>query len=218
MSEATEGTIQNTPADEPTILTQADEPQENGAVQEPAPEGQGDKTAADEAEGKKPEDAKADGAPETYEFKAPDGMELDAALVEAVTPVLKDLNLTNEQAQKLVDFYADHEKARAESQVEAWKTQLATWRDEVKADPEIGGKNYEASVRAAQTVIARFGDDQLKKDLATYRIGNMPSLIRLLAKAGRGMAEDKFHGAGAASGVDNTAPELRFYPSMAPKT
>ena len=43
--------------------------------------------------------------PEKYDFKAPEGQSLDAALVERATPIFKELGLTQDAAQKLVDFY-----------------------------------------------------------------------------------------------------------------
>lgn len=46
--------------------------------------------------------------PEQYEFTVPEGMALDEKLVEKATPVLKELGLTNDQANKLVGVYAEH--------------------------------------------------------------------------------------------------------------
>ncbi len=46
------------------------------------------------------------GAPEKYEFKAPEeGQELDKGALEVFEPIARELNLNNEQAQKLVDVY-----------------------------------------------------------------------------------------------------------------
>src|SRR5262245_55633150 len=50
-------------------------------------------------------------APEKYaDFKIPDGMAVDAKALEAFTPALRELNLTQDQAQKLVDVYATNVK------------------------------------------------------------------------------------------------------------
>jgi len=48
--------------------------------------------------------------PEKYDFKAPaawseKGWELDTKLIETATPIFKELGLSQDQAQKLVDFY-----------------------------------------------------------------------------------------------------------------
>lgn len=62
--------------------------------------------AADKSKAEKDEkEQKQEGAPEKYEFKAGEGVELDAEALKDFEPVARDLNLTNEQAQKLVDAY-----------------------------------------------------------------------------------------------------------------
>src|SRR5258708_4608855 len=46
------------------------------------------------------------GAPETYaDFKVPDGYTLDADVAKEATTIFKALNLGQDQAQQLVDFY-----------------------------------------------------------------------------------------------------------------
>ncbi len=50
-------------------------------------------------------DQKQEGAPEKYEFTVGEGVELDTEALKDFEPVARDLNLTNEQAQKLVDAY-----------------------------------------------------------------------------------------------------------------
>lgn len=77
-------------------------------------------------------------APETYaEFKAPEGYTLDPKAIEAATPIFKELGLTQDQAQRLVEFHSAQmiEAAKApESQYAAMRTD---WQAKVKADPEL---------------------------------------------------------------------------------
>jgi hypothetical protein len=166
----------------------------------------------DGAGGAKPEDTKGAEVPEVYEFKLPEGMTLDAPLLEKVTPIFKAKGFTQAEAQGIVDVYAEQIAAQATAQQEAWKGQLATWQQEIKTDAEFGGDKYPATVKAAQTVIARYGDDQLKKELVAFGVGNMPSLIKLLARAGNDMAEDKFLPARPAT--DDAGDARRLFPSM----
>lgn len=75
--------------------------------------------------------------PETYaDFKAPEGFTLSPDLVAEVSPVFKDLGLNQDQAQKLVDWYA---KAQLD-QAKVMTDMRADWVSKVKADTEIGGK------------------------------------------------------------------------------
>ncbi|HET9131900.1 MAG TPA: hypothetical protein VFO86_13180, partial [Terriglobia bacterium] len=66
------------------------------------PEGEGDKKPDD-----KENPTKIEGAPEKYaDFTLPEGFKFDDKTLEAATAVFKDLNLSQEGAQKLVDLYA----------------------------------------------------------------------------------------------------------------
>lgn len=156
------------------------------------------------------EDAKPAGAPEKYEFKAPEGQELDTAAVEAFEPVARDLNLTNEQAQKLVDLYGVRLSQAAEAQQAAWQTQLDTWVTEVKSDKEIGGKAFDENVNSAKAAINKFGTPELKKALDSTGFGNHPELVRVFARIGKAMAEDTFVSANAAAGGKKSAEELLY--------
>ena len=142
-----------------------------------------EKDAADKAEkDKKP------AAPEKYEFAAPEGQELDANALSVFEPIAKELGLTQEQAQKLVDIYPQIQQQQAE----AWSKQIAEWGEQVKADKEIGGDKFEASVGLAQRALDQFGNPELREYLQASGLGNHPALVRFCAKVGKSMAEDSF--------------------------
>lgn len=219
------GTIQDTGG---TLLTSgaadsapASDPGQGGAAPDAGqdPKGQTDPKAGEGSEPKKDEaagDKPAPKAPEQYEFKMPEGVTMDQKQIEAFTPLAKKLDLDNAQAQELVDFYANAQKAASEQAMTAWTTQVNTWKDETKNDPEIGGKNLEASLNAGKAFLKQFGDDQVIKVLDQYGLGNNPAIVRLLAKAGKAMGEDKFH-SGSTSAADEDSPEAKAH-RMFPKS
>lgn len=140
-----------------------------------------EKDAADKAEkDKKP------AAPEKYEFAAPEGQALDANALAVFEPIAKELGLTQEQAQKLVDIYPQIQQQQAE----AWSKQIAEWGEQVKADKEIGGDKFNASVGLAQRALDQFGNPELREYLNASGLGNHPALVRFCAKVGKSMAED----------------------------
>nr|WP_308530021.1 peptidase [uncultured Serratia sp.]DAM25245.1 MAG TPA: stabilization protein [Caudoviricetes sp.] len=140
-----------------------------------------EKDAADKAEkGKKP------AAPEKYEFVAPEGQELDANALSVFEPIAKELGLTQEQAQKLVDIYPQIQQQQAE----AWSKQGEEWREQVKSDKEIGGDKYTANVGNAQKALDQFGSPALREYLETTLLGNHPELVRFFAKVGKAVSED----------------------------
>jgi hypothetical protein len=76
--------------------------------------------------------------PDTYAaFKTPDNYTLDPKAVEAALPVFKELGLTQDQAQKLVDLQTAREIELAKAPTNAVETMRADWRAKVTADPEL---------------------------------------------------------------------------------
>lgn len=75
-----------------------------------------------------PKEETPPGAPEKYAFTAPEGQELDTSALAQFEPVARELNLTQEQAQKLVDVYpkvlAGVQQQQAESSRSKQKTGL----------------------------------------------------------------------------------------------
>lgn len=165
--------------DKPQPGTEGDNPQEN----KPA---DGDKPAD------KPDDKekKPEGAPEKYEFTAGEGVELDTEALKDFEPVARDLNLTNEQAQKLVDAYPKILAGVQQRQAEAWQKQTEGWAADVKADKEIGGDKLTANLSAAQRALDQFGTPELKEYLNATGLGNHPDLVKTFVKIGKAMSED----------------------------
>lgn len=166
-----------------------------GDKQQPGAEGdkpQEDKPADGDKPAEKPDDKeqKQEGAPEKYEFKAGEGVELDTEALKDFEPVARDLNLTNEQAQKLVDAYPKILAGVQQRQAEAWQAQTEQWAADVKADKEIGGDKLTANLSAAQRVLDQFGTPELKTYLNDTGLGNHPDLVKAFVKIGKAMSED----------------------------
>jgi hypothetical protein len=137
-------------------------------------------------------DEEKEGVPETYEFKMPEGMELDEARAEAFSSVAKDAELTQGQADKVVDMYIKVQQETMEAQQKAWADVLADWQEQSKTDSEFGGAHFQASVANAKRALEVFGNDKLKEALNQSGMGNHPELIRMLNKVGAAAADDNF--------------------------
>jgi len=163
----------------------------------PQPGAEGDKPQEDKpADGDKPaekpgdKEQKQEGAPEKYEFQAGEGVELDTEALKDFEPVARDLNLTNEQAQKLVDAYPKILAGVQQRQAEAWQAQTEQWAADVKADKEIGGDKLTTNLSAAQRAMDQFGTPELKEYLEGTGLGNHPELVKAFIKIGKAMSED----------------------------
>lgn len=174
----------------------AGDPAKPEGGKQPGAEGdkpQGDKPADGEKPADKPaeeKDQKQEGAPEKYEFTAGEGVELDTEALKDFEPVARELNLTNEQAQKLVDAYPKILAGVQQRQAEAWQKQTEGWAETVKADKEIGGDKLTANLSAAQRALDQFGTPELKEYLNATGLGNHPDLVKTFVKIGKAMSED----------------------------
>lgn len=154
-------------------------------------EGQQEKTDSQDGDQQKPEkEQKQEGAPDKYEFQAGEGVELDAEALKDFEPVARELNLTNEQAQKLVDAYPKILAGVQQRQADAWQAQTEEWAATVKADKEIGGDKLTANLGVAQRALDTFGTPALKEYLNGTGLGNHPELVKAFVKVGKAMSED----------------------------
>lgn len=129
-------------------------------------------------------------APEKYEFTAGKDQELDKEAVAAFEPVARELGLSNEQAQKIVDVYGSTIMPQiAKQQEAAWQNQVTEWAETVKADKELGSVE---SIGNAQKAMDQFGTPELKQYLNDSGLGNHPELFRIFSRIGKAMSEDGF--------------------------
>lgn len=129
-------------------------------------------------------------APEKYEFTAGEGQELDKEAVAAFEPIAREIGLSNEQAQKIVDVYGSTIIPQiAKQQEAAWQKQVTEWAETVKADKELGSVE---SIGNAQKAVDQFGTPELKQYLNDSGLGNHPELFRIFSRIGKAMSEDGF--------------------------
>lgn len=144
-----------------------------------------------------------------YEFKAPEGVELDKAALGEFLPLAKEMGLNAEQAQKLVDLQARFTQQQAQSYVD----QQAKWVDDIKADADFGGAKFDESLRQAKAVVDFVGPE-FKEFLNTSGMGNHPVIFRALAKLGPKFASDKVVTGESRNPGGDVKTEDVFFPSM----
>lgn len=150
---------------------------------------------------------------ETYaDFTVPEGMELDAQLLESAQPLFKELGLNQEQAQKLVDFQAANVQASQTGQAEAFNQLKLDWQDQSKNDKEIGGDKFEQSVSDTHEALGKFGTPELTKLLDDFGIVNHPEMIRFMSKVGGLTKEDVPGSTGSPTGGEKDHVSI-LYPS-----
>lgn len=180
--------------------------------------------SAKEAADKAAADAKAIAAPDKYDLKVPEGSTFDAEAFSAVEPTLREINLSNDQAQKLVDAYAGKvmpalTKRANDAILNKAADQRKEWADAFEKDPDIGGAKKGDTLSAAARVFDHYGlkkGEGLRLLLDESGLGNHPDLIRVFAKIGADMAEGGFERGDVSK--HPKAPEERMYgPEFQPK-
>lgn len=169
-----------------------------------------DKADPNAVANKVPEDGK-------YEITLPEGVELDAELADALMPEFKELGLTNAQAQKLAEKYAAAIQAKAEKQGEGWANTISKWADDAKADKEIGGDKWDATVATSRRAVEALGTPALRDYLNASGGGNHPEVIRFMSKVGGLLKEDNPAGGGSEGSGQRADPAHILFPSDAPK-
>lgn len=196
----------------PEAAPAAAEPVKPEVVPEAQPEGSiADAAKAADAEGDSIKDAagKAEEAPEQadieYDIKAPEGVKFEESLLDSFKVTAKDLGLTNENAQKLVDFQAEQVQAQDKLIAEQLTTQTNEWKQTAQSD-----KNYKQNIQLANAgtnVVGEEGYTMLKE----MQIEWNPVVFNMLVQLGKTVSEGKLSVGGAPAG--NT--EKTMYPEMA---
>lgn len=133
------------------------------------------------------------GAPENYEnFKLPEGQVIKPEVLEDFVPLAKELGLTQEQAQKLVDFNAGMLEAEIKEQDDAFLAQKAQNIKDLKADKELGGGNYEKTVASATKPLHKFWTVEEQQWLVDAGVANRPEFVRGLHAIHEAFGEDVF--------------------------
>lgn len=188
----TETTTEAEGADDATLLTEGEQRQPDKGPGDKEPDkGPGEKEAS-EAEGDETESEEQTGAPEVYEdFAVAEGVELNTEILDEFKATAKELNLSQDGAQKLVDSAVKLQDAFVKAQADAIIEVRGQWKTASETDPEIGGDKLAENLATAKRALNAFGSEDFGKMLDETGLGNHPEVIRFLAKAGATVSEDK---------------------------
>ena len=148
------------------------------------------------AEAKKADEAAAkDKAPEQYaEFKIPAGMEMDKETLTEAAPLFKELGLSQDKAQKIVDLYSTKiAPAFLKRATDAWEKQKSDWYNETVADKEIKLDDKGANLDGHRVINSLFNPEEAKKfksELVKFGLDNHPQLNKLLTRMSKHLKED----------------------------
>ncbi len=157
------------------------------------------------------EDEEKPSAPDEYEdFTLPEGYEANEAELGEFKTLAKDFNLSQDQAQSLIDFEAKRMQDQASQLAKTWHDQVGGWLDDAKADKEIGGREWNGTLRYANAFVNKFGSEGLREVMEQVGLGNHPEVLRAFAKAGRAISDDEIESGKGPAAAPKTAAELIY--------
>lgn len=162
----------------------------------------------------KPEQKTEETKEVVYQFKGPEGFELNPEYTKGLESYARENGLSPEQAQAALNRETSMLQRIQESQRQAHeKLTTETWVNEIENDPKIGGIAFKENMEHAFRAMKKFGTPELLKELEDTGYGNHPGLVRMMVGIGKAMSNDGFI-QGKASSVNHEPVEHRLYPSM----
>lgn len=180
--------------------------------------------AAGKTEDPKPGEVKpkAEGSEEKpieyTDFALPDGLSKEDATLTLFRDEASKLGLTQEQAQALVTKIGEQAALNGKAQTDNWIAMNNAWTAEIKADPEIGGAQFEPM----RISTAKLFDDYIgalntpereafNQALNLTGAGNNPAIVKAFAR----MAAAHTEGTHVSGNPAKTAPSFadQMYPT-----
>lgn len=151
-------------------------------------------TEAKQDEGKQ-EEVKPQGAPESYEeFKFEDGKALASEDLEEVKGLAKELNLSQEAAQKLAEFKLKQNDGYEAKNAQKLVDEGGKWWEQSMHDKEFGGDKLDESLAIAKKAVFdnEITTPELREMLKASKLENHPEVVRHFYRLGKKLSQDNF--------------------------
>lgn len=145
-----------------------------------------------------------------YNFTLPDGFTANEELTGDLKSFAKDNKLSPEAAQKIADLGIKMQQQQAAD----YQKQVDSWGEQVKADPLIGGDNYNENVGLARQALASYGDKELSELLESTGFGNHPAIVRAFYKIGKSVSNDTLVVSNGTTAGDVKSAANVLFPTM----
>lgn len=160
--------------------------------------------------------AQSNVVPEKYEVKLPEGMTLNTALVEKLTPVLREIGVSQANFQKLADVFAPQMQAQAQAQTESsiayFKDIVQGWRRDSMTEL---GPNWQNELAIAAKAMDQSKVPGLREMASETGVGNHPAFVKFAIWAGKMIRQDNFSAGTPSSGELTEQEKLNImYPTM----
>lgn len=161
------------------------------------------------------QDAEKQAEPEDYAFEPTDDFQVPKENLDSFTQACKEAKLTKVQAEAMLNWHKSFASDVSKLQAQQESAQIRQWQDEILKDPEIGGSHWKAAVADSRRALNAFDTDgKLRTLLKQMHADYHPDVVRVIARVGRAMGEDKFIGSRGESSGKERPLEERMWPNM----
>lgn len=150
------------------------------------------------------EAAKLSEVPETYDFKMPEGMEVDAELVTGLEAFATENKLSGAEAQKIADMGISLLSKQQELRETQFNEIKAGWLESAKTDKEIGADVSKGKESLAARAFNTIATPEMKELVDHYGIGNHPEMLRMFYRLSSLMGDDGMQIPGTGAGLGNS--------------
>tara|TARA_R110002096_G_scaffold62644_2_gene154603 strand:+ start:563 stop:994 length:432 start_codon:yes stop_codon:yes gene_type:complete len=121
---------------------------------------------------------------------------LDEGVLTKFGETAKELNLSQDNAQKLIDSIAPTIQERSTAKIEA---QVQEWADETASDSELGGDRLSETMSTARKAYQMGASEKLQGLLKQTGLDVHPEMVRMFHYFGGRISEDKVVNGGTPS-------------------
>ena len=195
--------IQQTETEQKVVSTEQSNQQVNQETENSALKDFADSLNVDEQEQTKEAEQQQQTAPEHYVLKNANGEDVEPQELEMMSRMFKDVNLSQEQAQKLYSAYEKEQGSFIEQSQKAFNQMRDDWFNQTISDPQIGGQNIGQTKLCIKRVMQQCGNKELSEFLNKTGLGFNPAMVRFMTKVGELLGNDNHFVQGQAPVVIN---------------
>ena len=128
---------------------------------------------------------------EEFEFSIAEGAEVDKESLAELKKFFVDKKMTKDTAQATLDHLLASRAKSQEAQKEINEKAVAEEIKKIKADPAIGGSNYETVQSAAEAITLKYGGEDFRKSVVEGGLKNDFQFLRFIRNLNSVLTEDK---------------------------
>lgn len=160
------------------------------------------------------------GKPEKYDYsdvKLPENYGYDENLLNEFNELAGKYNLSQKSANELMSMAVKLTQLNSDNYVKAMAEQqrqkIEDFKRNLVNDREIGGANFDKTMRTANIAYTEFADEQVQRLLQETGLNCHPQVVKMFYNIGLKMQNDMIHGANAAA-VQKENREDILFPTM----